>query len=212
VIIPYNQYMDRCFGFFELNDMFDQRERRITGLKKSSLIPPSFDNMKISASSPFAKYINGYYSIRLHSMDFDEEKPVPARDLRFKTLLLLAKINNGPVIGIINESNTFATYSGTRNAFRMFHFPTNEEEDTPYSDCRLSEAVERYETEDASNLNGLLPMRLVNSQSNPIFEIQRDGIGPARIRSRKSVSRSLPVSSKSWKYLKCKENIMLLVI
>jgi hypothetical protein len=122
----------------------------------------------------------------------------------------LAKINNGPVIGIINESNTFATYSGTRNAFRMFHFPTNEEEDTPFFDCRLSEAGERYETEDASNLNGLLPMRLVNSQSNPIFEILRDGIGQY-CKNPKSQD-SFPVTAckfENWKYLKCKENIIL---
>jgi hypothetical protein len=169
--IHYNQHVERGRLAFKLRHLFERPEHWITGIWSSSTIVPKSLATAQLGKSPFSMCFNtlcGIHCKLLHSFDFstDLDQLVPEHDLRYKSFFLLAKVKNGPTMGIINDSHIYSTRSGTRTEFKVFRFPTTEE--IVYLQCRLSEA---------NDLTSLLPMLLVNSQNNPLFEIQKDCTG-----------------------------------
>jgi hypothetical protein len=109
----------------------------------------------------------------------DLEKPISSHDLRYKSLFLLAKVTDGPLVGIIHHLHMLpVSHLTDKMPVSIFLLPLDDEKPI----LHWSSLAALKSDSIPSNLTDIFPLRFLHAShyrmgGNPNFEIQRNGKG-----------------------------------
>jgi hypothetical protein len=165
--------------------LFNEVKNSLTGLENSQFYPRISDMKSLSTA-----FRSGYILhtqlrfVLLDSFNFldnnDRNRSISSCDIQHKRLFLLAKVKNGPLIGLIYDLNNLPTSRfEEENPIEIFHLPHDETELTISSTSLTALESKAH----VSNLKEFFPLRLVHTRDyqkgdkEPDFVIQRSGKG-----------------------------------
>jgi hypothetical protein len=188
-----NQLVNRTLQLFNMDKVFDlqpatERRFEVTGWHHSSLLrgdtfQQNYVKLKEMLFQTFKESQHCHLEL-IESFDFcsssDLKKSIKSYDIQFKTLAILAKVRNGPLLVIVNDSYQIPTYRYTDNE-GILVFPLPMKKPDEYLWCSSYEQLEN--NSEKTDLKDLFPLKFIknsNFQKNekdPDIVINRDGKG-----------------------------------
>jgi hypothetical protein len=188
-----NQLVNRTLKLFKMENVFDlqpatESRFELTGLQHSSLLrgasyQQNYTKLKEMVFQTFKESQNCNLEL-VESFDFcsssEIKKAIKSYDIRFKTLLILAKVRNGPLLAIVNDSYQIPAYRYTNNE-GILVFPLPMKKPDEYMWCSSYEQLEN--NSEKTDLKDLFPLKFIKNSSfqknekDPDIVINRDGKG-----------------------------------
>jgi hypothetical protein len=170
-------------SFNMLNVQYDAR-KPLVGLENSQFYSQlsGLKGIQIALGNSYYRHTQMRF-VLLDSFNFldagDLERPISSHDLRYKSLFLLAKVRNGPLVGIIHHLHLLPVSRLTdTHPVSIFHLPLDNETFI----LHWSALAALKSSNIPSDLTDLFPLQFLKAShyqngGSPNFEIQRNGKG-----------------------------------